>query len=128
MSTNATIAVKTRNTYRVVYVHYDGYPEHMLEALKNFNTRKKANDLISLGDMSFVGNTLEECKKESYYYKAWNVAGFEHMQKEIMENEHCFDGCEFKNSVAYQEYVDSYEYAYLFDGENWVISGGYMNK
>lgn len=97
MSTPSIVAIKTRTGYSGIYVHFDGNSQYMRDNLKKFNTRQKVNKLIALGDMSAVMETLEKCERESYYYKAYNTPGYEHMQREIYENEYCFDAEHYNN-------------------------------
>ena len=54
MSTNATIAVQSVDgTYRSVYLHSDGYPEHALTVLnEHYASQLAANALMALGDLS----------------------------------------------------------------------------
>ena len=55
MSTNATIIAKQGDTYRAIYNHWDGYPEYLLEMLKeNYRDEDKVQRLIDLGDVASV--------------------------------------------------------------------------
>lgn len=129
MSTNSTIAIKNGNKIKAIYVHYDGYPEHMLNTLRNnFSHKSDVEKLIALGDTSYIGDTLEECKSQCYYYKAYNVSGYEHMQNEIDNDKKCFEAREFDSIESYLDFANTYEYAYIFENGNWNLSGGYMNK
>lgn len=57
MSTRATIAVRRSDDFfDAVYLHFDGYPSHTGEALKqHFATQQLAEDLVSGGDLRCLG-------------------------------------------------------------------------
>lgn len=130
MSTPSIVATKTRTGYLGIYVHYDGNSEYMKENLKKFNTRQKVNRLIELGDMSAIRETIEECEKESYYYKAYNVTSYEHMQREILEDESCYEASYHNNLDNLREYAKSRDCKlYVFD-EVWMKENreGFLEK
>jgi hypothetical protein len=60
MSTRASIFEKTEDGgYRGIYLHWDGYPSHAGEILKNhYDTPEKVSALIDLGDLSSIGSSL----------------------------------------------------------------------
>lgn len=64
MSTRSVIAIRnTANDYDVIYAHWDGYPEHNGVLLRDhYNTLEKARELIALGDLSVLGETIAECE------------------------------------------------------------------
>ena len=121
MSTPSIVSIKTKNGFEGIYVHFDGRSQYMRDNLVNaFGTAKKAKELIALGDMSAVMETLEKCKLQSYLYKAWNVSGYEHMQNEIAKDEHCFDAKHFANLRDLHNYAKDCDcQLYIFD-ENWL--------
>ena len=53
MSTRATIAVRRRDTcYEAVYLHFDGYPAHAGETLKqHFSMQSQAEELVAGGEL-----------------------------------------------------------------------------
>jgi hypothetical protein len=61
MSTNATITLKNDDgSYDSIYVHYDGYLEHVGSVLKeHYNTLDKVKALIALGDLSSLDISTE---------------------------------------------------------------------
>lgn len=122
MSTPSIVAIRTKNEYMGIYVHYDGESEYMKNNLKkHFNTPKKARQLIELGDMSGIEGNYAECQLESYYYKALNCPGYEHMQKELEQNENCFDAKSFKNLNDLHNYAkDRGCRLYIFENNVWV--------
>jgi hypothetical protein len=49
---------------KYVYCRHDAYPSHLGRLLLNvYNTKEKAEALISLGDMSSVDSVLEKCDR-----------------------------------------------------------------
>lgn len=58
MSTRATIIVRVADTYRAIYTHWDGYPDHHLPILtEHYNTQELAERLVSLGDLSSLSSS-----------------------------------------------------------------------
>lgn len=120
MSTPSIIATRTKNGYAGIYVHYDGLSQYMRDNLKKFDTQKKVNELIKLGDMSAVLETLEKCKLQSYYHKAFREPGYEHMQGEIAKKSNCYDAREFQSLNELHNYAKDRDcQLYIFD-KNWV--------
>jgi hypothetical protein len=59
MSTKAIIAKKTKEGYKAIYVHWDGYPEHTGKILKQYyKNPQKVDELIKLGNLSFLGKEI----------------------------------------------------------------------
>lgn len=70
MSTRCRIAINDGDSFRSIYCHYDGYPEYMGRQLPNhYNTTEIVNELINLGDISFLMDTIDETRPLSYYEK-----------------------------------------------------------
>lgn len=61
MSTRANIGVlQDDGTVKVIYSHWDGYPDYLLKTLKSYyNSLEKATALINLGDASYIGRYIE---------------------------------------------------------------------
>lgn len=57
MGTSSTIAKKESNgNVRYIYCHWDGYIDGVGETLaKHYKTEEKINQLLDLGDLSFLG-------------------------------------------------------------------------
>ena len=62
MSTHATIAIKNEDgSVDSIYCHHDGYMSHCGSMLSNhYTTPQKVRELIELGDMSSLGETIED--------------------------------------------------------------------
>lgn len=108
MGTRSFIARMTKdNTYEGVYCHWDGYLSNNGQILLScYDKTKKVKELISLGDMSSLGDTVEDCE---YYNRdkgensASNMPKTEDTLEDMMDNA-CQVGC---------------EYFYLWTGEGW---------
>ena len=69
MATNASIAMKTpEGTYVGIYCHWDGYIQHGVGdmLLKNYTTPEDVAKLIEIGDISSLGENLNETV---YYHR-----------------------------------------------------------
>ena len=61
MGTRSTIAVKDGNNVTWVYCHWDGYLDHNGKLLfENYNSKEKALEIVSHGNMSSLGKTIGE--------------------------------------------------------------------
>lgn len=63
MSTPATIGIERKNGLKTfITVNFDGYMEHTGKMLlKHYNTTEAIEELLALGDLSSIGETLDEC-------------------------------------------------------------------
>ena len=102
MSTNALVAIKDKDIYTGIYVHWDGYPDTLGRTLKNhYNTVFSACELISKGNASSVGSTIDKCD----FYKKQGDG----LHATDMEDPFDFTDVE-------EELKDStYEYVYVFE-------------
>lgn len=122
MSTPSIVAIRSKKGYEGIYVHCDGDSEYIKRNLsREFGTLAKAKKLIALGDMSGIADTYEDCKMESYYYKAFNCPGYEHMQEKIVNDENCFAARHFDSLHELHNYAkDNYCRLYIFENEVWA--------
>jgi hypothetical protein len=62
MSTNARIGIKISGINMLsIYSHWDGYPSWVGEKLlKYFNTEEKVKELLSMGNVSIMGDKIGE--------------------------------------------------------------------
>jgi hypothetical protein len=63
MSTHSYFVVECNdNSFRSVYCHWDGYLSHNGRLLlAHYTTQEQAESLVALGDMSSLGETLQDC-------------------------------------------------------------------
>ena len=62
MATRSNIAIENQDgSVSAIYCHFDGYIDGVGKILQeNYNTREKMEQLIALGDISSLGETIEE--------------------------------------------------------------------
>lgn len=62
MGTSATLIRTIPGTeVEAITVNYDGYPENMLQVLPHYTDWAQVEALFSLGCLSSIGNTWEDC-------------------------------------------------------------------
>ena len=71
MATRSLIGIKLNNGItKVIYCHWDGYPEHNGQLLvDNYNSPSAVFDLLELGDLSTLDTTPAGCKA---FHRDWN--------------------------------------------------------
>lgn len=102
MSTNSSIIVRhpTTGVYASIYVHSDGYLEHNGVILHRcFTTLEQVLALVSLGDISYLGNSYETALS----YHRWRNEPIKIDASPILE-----------------DHAD-YEYNYLFVDGEWQV-------
>ena len=79
MSTRSNIArLNSDGSVDVIYCHWDGYLTGVgMTLVLHYDTKKEMNDLIDLGDISSLRDTIEETKKETYKDKVSAPQHFE---------------------------------------------------
>ena len=117
MATRANIVAFCKDgNYRVIYLHWDGYPEHALKTLQeHYTDQDKVEKLMSLGDLSCI-DASPECP-EGHSFKT-PVEG------------HCIaygrdrgeDGvtARITGSKIEAKYACNESYVYVWDGESWA--------
>ena len=82
MSTHCGIAIKTEKGYETIYVHSDGYPEHMWPILtENYNSEELAVKLIGGGDASFIAEKFETDQSHSFDKPQYDTCCFYHRDR-----------------------------------------------
>ncbi len=93
---------------KAIYVHWDGYPDHMLPLLNTYyNTVEKAEELLSLGDLSYLDKKVKPDADETH--------SFNRPAKDVTIAYHRDRGEDLCFSSTPQEYN------YIFDGETWKL-------
>ena len=128
MGTRSTIAMKKPDGGVVgIYCHWDGYPAHNGDILnKHYTDTDKIAQLIGLGDLSSLGSEIGEVHDFDARYGEqpelpmtddWCMAyGRDRGEKDV-EARH------FDDVKSWTEAMEGSwcEWAYLWDGENWLI-------
>lgn len=111
MSTRSTIWIKNDNEYRGIYVHFDGYIKGNGKILlEHYNSVDKINSLIELGNVSALGETI-------------NDTIFYHRDRD--EDDLSFYNCSSLDQM--EKLFQQYNYLYQ-DGEWYVIIVGNFEK
>lgn len=100
MSTNSNIIIKHPDLteYASIYCHWDGYLSHNGKILlENYKTHDQVVELVSLGDLSELHNTADECVS----YHRWRG-----------------DAKNIRTGTVLSTHADQ-EYAYLFQDGKW---------
>ena len=107
MSTNASINVMGNDgNIRSIYLHWDGYPSHALETLKeHYNSQEQAEKLIELGDCSSLADTLDG---STFYHRDRNE-DWDDVQPHTAKT--------LDDALSYNDQ----QYNYLYDGNGWGI-------
>ena len=106
---------------KYIYCHFDGYPEHNGEILKeHYKTEAKIDALLELGDISILGEEIGE--KQNFHNKQSNnmclAYGRDRGDTDI----------EARIAEGVYEFRDQ-TYSYLWDGKSWqCYHGGYEIK
>jgi hypothetical protein len=68
MATRSRIAIQHEDgSISSIYCHYDGHPQHHLPILQgHYDTPEKANQLIELGNLSFLSERIEPTGPHSF--------------------------------------------------------------
>ena len=104
MATRSTIALDTAQGIRAIYCHWDGYPEGVGETLKSFySTFEQVESLLAKGDLSTLGQTLEESQSYADLGMKLQTATFQSDDEWLAWANNC--SCEF---------------AYLFSDGKWI--------
>ena len=108
MATRSTIAMEFADgTVQQIYCHWDGYLEHNGKILFNhYVDPYKTRELIDMGGISSLCNTIEETKQGAYHF--WRG---EELRVEKFKD--------FEDYVANHQYED-YEYILRKDG-HWYV-------
>ena len=124
MGTHCSISILKEElagtTYKGIYCHYDGYPEHNgMLLLENYNTEELVEKLISLGDMSTMGEKIEPDPEKGEH-------NFDKPQDDVCVYYHRDRGEEWQwtqphEAKTEQEHYERYkhEYNYLFYKGKW---------
>jgi hypothetical protein len=93
------------STLQGIYCHHDGYIGHVGEYLvKHYDTEEKVRELVALGAISSLSDTVEKTKQDAYHYCA---------------NED-LDIREYTN-FSELTYADYEEYNYIFKNNEWYL-------
>lgn len=137
MATRSTITVKTKKgTYKTVYCHWDGYPEHVGKILMEYYSKyKTAIQLVNLGDISSLGRHIKPTSKSFHNRFDFDSGKYVRTNKPHTfdskhENVTCFyirdrqeKDCKTREYKTYTS-EDSWQcYEYLLENGQWFVKG-----
>jgi hypothetical protein len=130
MGTRSVIAVMHGTNAKAVYCHWDGYLEHNGKILQEHYNSVKANELVSLGDLSCLRPNIGE-------KHAFSKLDIPQEQREAFEAEHdnsCTfymrdreeTGCEFKTLTDFDKFLEYFnnvgaDFAYIMRDGVWYV-------
>jgi len=107
MSTRSIIILKEDDVYHSIYCHNDGYPSHVGKLLEqHYDTPEKIRELISLGDLSCLGESLDFSHTIAYH-------------RDCGEGLSSYQTSELRK--IFKRHGDC-DYFYLFSEGNWKVS------
>jgi len=117
MSTRSTITLSTKDGYKSIYCHYDGYLDGVGTKLQQYyDTQEKVEALIALGALSSLAERLAPSADEKHTWEkpADGVTVAYHRDRD--------DELYVRNYETLQELAKgTEEYNYLFENDNWYL-------
>ena len=113
MGTRSRIAVMHGTVCKSVYCHWDGYLEHNGAILQKYYNSAGANNLVALGDISSLKETIGEehpfsvfdtdgMTQDEYYEKFGNMTTF-------YGRDRGEENCSWKVAYTFEEFLDQVE-------------------
>jgi len=117
MATRSTITLSTKDSYKSIYCHFDGYTSRNGTILtKHYNTQDKVEKLIALGSLSSLGERIAPSANEKHTWKiptqGVTVAYHRDRGDELVIN---------KYQTLQDLSHDLEDYNYLFENDNWYL-------
>lgn len=130
MSTRSTIAYKRADGGIVaIYSHWDGYPSYNGRILHNFyQAAYKIQKLIHLGDVSSLGAEIGE---QHDFDERIDADTYADTRCTFYGRDRGEDGVDCKEFDNIQDWLDHYDwsdYAYLWNGKEWLVHNTYTGK
>lgn len=118
MATRSNIAYLTpEGKIRSVYCHWDGYPAHNGEMLRRYyTTQDKVEALIALGSISSLKQEIgekQDFNDRSTQNDEWTLAYHRDRGEELLIQE-------YNDIPSWIEEME--EYAYLWNGREWIVN------
>ena len=117
MSTRSTISLKTKDGYRSIYCHFDGYPDHNGNLLlDHYDTQEKVEELIALGSLSSLNKHPKPAEGDKHSHchpaKGVTVAYARDRGERLVVHEY----------KTLDELADEFEdYNYIFNDGRWEL-------
>lgn len=119
MSTNCRIALKiAEDKYKSIYCHWDGYPDGVgATLLTHYKELKKVEELISLGDISYLREEIGHKQEWDNPIEGWSLA-FHRDRMEPWEDVEPMIHNDF-GSLLIHTNGSSASYLYVYEDGNW---------
>jgi len=123
MATRSSIGARQKDgTIKEIYCHWDGYPECVGATLaEHYTDPEKVAQLLDLGDLSSLENTIEETYLTSFGRRgeAKNEAQT-HESEEQWEAVALESGIEFLYLFKFNPFAKAYEWSFFSVSPRWV--------
>ena len=115
MSTHADIILQTEDGYKSIYLHFDGYPEHVMNMLvKFYSDRETVEQMIELGNLSVLDESISCPDGHSFNTPKSGFCIFYGRDRGEKDQQAVF-------SYSLEHHLEnSYSYLFTLDGE-WKI-------
>lgn len=129
MGTRSRIAVMHGNNAKSIYCHWDGYLEHNGFILQSFYDSVKANELVSLGDLSSLGANIGE---KHDFDERLDVDEYKDTRCTFYGRDRGETGTEFKTDTTFDSFIERVEgccaewYYVMRDGV-WYVGNVYSS-
>lgn len=123
MSTNANICMKTKEGYKSIYCHWDGYPDHVGKILLNhYQDPAKIEALLNLGDISSLGERVDPIGPHSFQNPedGTTVAYHRDRSEPLNSPQPC--------RVLAFSISEGLPYTYLFEDGEWYVFEGKVSN
>lgn len=128
MATRSRIGiVKEDGTIESIYCHWDGYPSHNGRILlENYTDRGKVSELIGLGDLSSLGESVHPDPSHTHTFNdpQDKVCVF---YKRDRSEKNC-DSIISKSVDDLMTAADWCDYVYVFEGDRWLCTSMHSRK
>lgn len=125
MSTRSFIAKELPNgKYKTIYCHFDGYIDHNGVILNDlYNTEKKVDELLKLGNLSTLGVVTKPNKKQEHTFDNPQKYVCVAYGRDRQETEQ-----EAQDITLHQMFKDTWiEYFYIFNKDGkWMVSTAFF--
>jgi len=133
MGTRSRIAVMHGNVCKSVYCHWDGYLEHNGAILQEHYDSAKANQLVSLGDMSSLRPNIGEKHAFSQFDVDMPSEQYEKLYGDMCTfygRDRGEEGTEWKVAHTFEEFLEQVdncggEYYYVMENGVWYCGSMY---
>lgn len=132
MSTRGYVGIREKGKYTFIYNHHDSYIDGLgITLYQNYKDVNKVRKLISLGNTSSIGATVEEGGSKTYREhldKPLKERGTVAVFRDINRWEDCSEHCEWEDEkpieTEYLSDVLGQNFTYIFDVEEnkWYVA------